>query len=159
MIDHSYWIVLLPLLSAFAIFFFCGVMYFYFSSTYLKYKLLQDTSEFLLWQAYGLREINKHWLQIMKKAKGGKEKELRFAFVEADDFFIKVLKERGYDVANFEETITGINKKILPNAEDILAAHRVRDAIIHDPNYTLDREQANKMLADYERAIKNVSLL
>lgn len=142
----------------FTLFFFIAVMYFYFKSTYIKHKFLQDTSEFLLWEAYGLREINKQWQQIMKKTKTGKERELRFALVEADDLFRKTLKNRGQGGKGFEETVRSINKKILPNAEEILQAHQMRDAMVHDPNYVIDVEQVKKFLDQYEKAIKSLSI-
>jgi len=143
---------------AFTIFFFCAVIWFYFNSTYLKYKFLQDTTEFLSKETYGLGAMTKNWKKIKKRAQGGTESELKLAIIEADDFLYESLQDMDYQGSTFEEMLNSPNKKRLPDFEEILEAHQVRNAIVYEPNYELDLQQAKRILLVYENAVKNVVL-
>lgn len=142
----------------FAAFFFCAVIYFYFNSSYIRYQFLQDTVEFLSWQSYGLREVNKRLRKIMKKVESGLENDLKLAIIEMDDLLYQTLDARGYEGQTFEEVAQNAGRRMLPQPEDILTAHQVRNSIVYDPNYKLDISAARKILADYETAIKNITV-
>lgn len=140
----------------FTAFFFAAVMYFYINSSYIQYHFLQDTVEFLSWQPYGLRQINKRWQKIMKKVEGGSEDEYKLAIMEADEFLYKTLEDKGFDGETFEELLKSASSKIVPSYETILSAHGVRNSIVHDSDYKLNLESAKTILSNYEKAIKGV---
>lgn len=141
----------------FTAFFFSALIYFYINSSYLKYQFWQDVSEFFSWQAYGLREINRRWRTITKKVAVGSEKEYKLALVEADDFLRKVLEDADYQGDTLEELAEDAGKRVLPNLENILQAHKLRNTVVYDVNYRLDLNLAKKILDDYEKAVKSVS--
>jgi len=139
----------------FTLFFLVAVIYFYAKSSYLKYNFLEDVVEFFSWQSYGSREANKHWQKIAKIIESGNESQYKLAIVEADDFLYKTLEDRGYEGDTFEELLENSRKKMLPEFEDILFAHQIRNSIIYDSDYKLDLEVARRVLNSYEKAIKN----
>jgi len=139
----------------FTAFFFCAVIYFYIESSYLKYKFTEDVTEFFSWQAYGLREVDRKWKEISRKTSAGSERDLKVAIVEADDFLKNALQDADLEGDTFESLVSNAEKRILPNANDILQAHAVRNSIVHDVNYHLDFNTARKILNDYEKAIRN----
>ncbi len=141
----------------FAGFFFCAVIYFYLNSSYLHYQFLQDVTEFFSWQAYGLIEVNKQWKKIIKKTASGLENDYKLAIIEADEFLHRTLEGRDLAGDTFEELVNSAGKRLLPDFEVILEAHAVRNSIVYNQSYTLETESAKKILADYERAIKNIS--
>ncbi len=143
---------------AFTIFFFCAVIYFYLNSSYLHYKFLQDTAEFISWQPYGLAEANKRWKKITKKLATGNENDYKLAIIEADEYLHLTLENAGYKGETFEELVKDAGTRLLPNYEDILDAHVVRSSIVYNPGYSLDIEKAKKILANYEAAVKNISI-
>ena len=140
----------------FTIFFLVAVIYFYRTSSYIQYKFMQDVSEFLSWEAYGFKEINKRWKKIMKKTESGAQADYKMAIIEADDILYKALEDAGYEGETFEELVEKAGRKIGPGAEDILEAHTVRNSIVYEPDYELDTEKARKILSDVEIAVKNV---
>ncbi len=142
----------------FTAFFFCAVLYFYLNSSYLQYKFLQDVFEFLSWQTYGSREVSKRWKNIIKKADSGLESDFKLAIVEADDFLRQTLENKGYEGKNFEAMVNSISKSVMPNFQEIMDIHEVRNSIVHDPNYRLDSENAKKILSTYERTIKSIAI-
>lgn len=140
----------------FTLFFLFFVIYFYINSSYLQDHFLQDTVEFLSWQPYGLRQINKRWQKIAHRIESENPDEYKLAIVEADDFLYKLLEDNGYQGETFEELLNSASSKIMPSAEEIISAHRIRNSVVYDTSYRLDLETTRKVLGNYERAIKNL---
>lgn len=152
--------MLFPIKAVFILFaavFLCAVIYFYLNSSYIRFQFLQDTVEFLSWQSYGLRDVNRRLRSMVKRIESGLENDFKLAIIELDDFLYQTLDERGYEGETFEELAQRAGRKMLPHPEDILTAHQVRNAIVYDPNYRLDAAVARKMISDYETAIRNVA--
>ncbi len=139
----------------FTVFFLAGIIYFYLNSSYLQYQFLQDTTEFFSWQPYGLREVNKRWGQITKRIVSGTETEYRLALIEADDFLYQVLEEKGYQGETFEELLAAAKMKI-PNYVEVVGAHKVRNEIVYNTDYSIDVENARQLLSIYESTIKTI---
>jgi|SRR3989344_9165399 len=143
----------------FTLFFLIAVIYFYINSSYLQYKFLQDTTEFISKETFGLSKVNKRWKPIKDKMASGTEADLKLAMIEADDFLYEALQEADIEGDTFEDLITNADKKTRISASEILEAHSVRNAIVYQPDYKLDSEQAKRMLSVYENTIKKLALL
>jgi hypothetical protein len=142
----------------FGMFFLAFVIYFMINSSWLQYKFLEDVTEFFSWQSYGSRGMSKAWNKIKKRADSGTESDCKLAIIDADDFLLGVLDERGYEGKDFEEIIAKAGKLISPILNDVLGAHEVRNSIVYDPNYNLATEEAKKILNTYESAIMAVGI-
>lgn len=140
----------------FAMFFLAFVIYFMINSSWLQYKFLEDVSEFFSWQSYGSRETSKRWNKIKKRVESGAESDYKLAIIDADDFLAEVLDDRGYEGADFKETINKASKLIAPILNDVLGAHEVRNSIVYNPDYKLSVDQAKKILDTYKSAINNI---
>lgn len=140
----------------FSVLLLAAVIWFYTNSTYIKYQFLQDTVEFLSWQPYGLRQVTHTWNKIVERVETGGESDYKIAVIEADEFLFSLLEERGYKGETFDERLEGASRKISPGFEVIRRAHAVRNAIIYDVNYTLSLNTTRAVLADYEKAVKNI---
>lgn len=140
----------------FTMFFLSALIYFMVNSSYLKYQFYEDVTEFFSWQAYGLREITNRLKRIQKRAETGIESEYKLALIEADDFLKETLEDREFKGKDFEELINNAGKIILPNLDEILSAHQIRNSIVYHPDYKIDLDEVKKILAIYETAIKNV---
>ena len=143
---------------AFTVFFFCAVIYFYLNSSFLRHQFLQDSIEFFSWQSFGLREVNNRWKKIMKNIKTGTESEYKLAIIEADDFLYQIMEDKGLKGDSFEELLASAGKKVVPDMDDLLTAHQVRNSIVYDANYSLEAEKGVRIMSLYEFAIKNISL-
>lgn len=140
----------------FSIFFFVSVIYFMFNSTYLKYEFLIDMEAFFDWQPGGSQKIAKRWKKIQKKIEIGTDYEYKLAVIEADDLLKDVLEDRGFKGKTLEERIEKVEETQLPNADEVIEAHKTRNSIVYNPDYKLDRDQVKKILNVYEQAIKNI---
>lgn len=140
----------------FSVVFFIIVVFLFINSSYLKYQSLLEVAEFLTWKSYGLRKIAKRWNRIQKRIETGAESEYKLAIIEADDFLNEILEKKAYSGETFEERVKQVEKVQLPNLEEILEAHEMRNSIVYDPDYKLDLEQARNILKIYEKGIKNI---
>ncbi|MBI3631590.1 MAG: hypothetical protein HY219_01860 [Candidatus Staskawiczbacteria bacterium] len=140
----------------FTMFFLAAVIYFMTNSSYLKYQFFEDITEFISWQAYGLREIANRWKKIQKRAESGAEAEYKLALIEADDFLREMLEDRGFTGKSFEELINNAGKIVLPNLDEILKAHEIRNSIVYNPDYKIDLDRVKKILLIYETTTKNI---
>lgn len=139
----------------FTLFFFGAVVYFYKNSSYLKYKFLQDVSEFVSFKPYGTIEISRNWEKIAKRLDSSDEKEQRLAVILADDFLYNTLDEMEYKGETFEELLESAKGKIR-NVPEVLAAHQIRNSLVYEPDRKIDLDEAKRMMSVYERAVKSL---
>ena len=142
----------------FSVIFFGGIIYFLIKSSYLKVKFWEDMVEFFTYKRYGVQTIIEKWNKIVKRIEKGSESEFKLAIIEADDFLNETLEKRGYPGETFEERLKKVNKEQLPNKEEILEAHKIRNSIVYDPDYRLNLEGVRRTIAIYERAIRNLEV-
>ena len=146
------------------IFIFCSIaflsmiIYLMMDSTWLKYKFLEDVSEFFSWKAYGQREMQKQWAKVKKRTETGTETDYKLAIIDADDFLAEVLDERGYEGKDFGESLALAGRLIAPILEEVMQAHETRNSIVYDPDFKLSAEEAKRILNTYEKAIKEVGI-
>jgi hypothetical protein len=140
----------------FTLFFLYYVIYFYVKSSYLYYNYFQDSGDITMVQPAKAVDFNNRWQKIVKKTESGQERDYKFAIIEADDFLNKLLESKGFKGEDFD-ALARAAKKILPNVDDVISAHEIRNNVVYDSDYKLDSEEAKNVLADYEKAIKNIS--
>ena len=128
------------------------------NSSWLQYKFLEDVTEFFSWQAYGQREMTKQWEKIKKRVESGAESDYKLAIIDADDFLVEVLDNRGYDGKDFEEIIGKAGRLIAPILKDVLSAHELRNSIVYNPDYKLSADEAKKVLDIYESVVKDIGI-
>ncbi len=142
----------------FAAIFLVFVIHFMINSSWMQYKFLEDVTEFFSWQAFGQRQMEKQWTRIRKRTESGSESDYKLAIIDADDFLLEVLDNRGYEGNTFEDSIEKAGRLIAPILDEVLRAHEVRNAIVYNPDYSLSAQEAQKILDIYESAAKNIGL-
>lgn len=140
---------------AFSIFFLGAVLWFMYVSTWMKHHFLEDVSEFFSWQAYGFKQIADRWKKIYKRLDSGVESECKLAIIEGDDFLLETLDDKGYEGNSFEEIVAAAGKAI-HNPDAILDAHKIRNSIVYEPDYSISLEETKRVLSLYENAVKNI---
>ncbi len=134
------------------------VIYFMVNSSYLRYKFLEDVTEFFSWKSYGSRELSRRWGKIKKRTETLQETDFKLAIIDADDLLVEILESRGYNSKNVEDAIRKTGKLIMPNQEEVLRVHEVRNSIVYNPAFKLTGEVGKKTLDIYEQAINSIGL-
>ncbi|MFH1841529.1 MAG: hypothetical protein ABH800_02090 [Candidatus Nealsonbacteria bacterium] len=116
-------------------------------------------TEFFSFRPFGKKKITKTWIKITKRLEAGSESEYKLAVIEADDMMENSLKKMGYAGQTVEEKLQNLTSVILPNIEEVKEAHRIRNNIVHDPDYRLSLEEAKKTLDAYGKAFDSFQIL
>lgn len=136
--------------------FFLTIVYFMFNSTFLKYKFIIDLTGFFNIEPASARRARKRWAGIRQRFEAGTESEYKLAVIEADALLNDVLEDKGFAGKNFDEKIEKVGKTQIPNPDEVISAHKIRNNIVHDPNYKLTKEEVKQVIAIYEKTIKDV---
>ena len=135
------------------------VIFMLFRTSWAKFSLFFDFTEFLTYRPYGLKKITKRWEKTKVRLQTGREAEYKLAVIEADGILDETLKRMGFPGSNAGERMQQLSAVILPNLNDVLDAHRIRNNIVHDPDFRLSAQETRRILEIYEQAFQNLDLI
>ena len=139
-----------------SIFLFVSIVIFSFRSDWLKFLIFEDSAEFLSFKPYGARRIVNVWNKIMKRLETGIESEYKLAILEADTILDNTLKRMGFVGETLGERLGNLTSATLSNIEEIERVHKVRNEILHDPDYKISLDETKEILAVYEKALRDL---
>lgn len=135
-----------------------GIVVLLLSSSWLKRFILEDLVETFEKRPYGAKKIFKEWLKIQQRLESDKIDEYKLALIEADGLLDDVLQKMGYKGETMGDRLKQLNATVLPNIEEVLEAHGVRNSVVHDPDYNLTPELAKRVAAVYEKALRSLEV-
>lgn len=133
-----------------------GLIFALAKSSYIRWRFVEDATEFMTFKPSGVRKLVKAWNKIKGRIDTGVESEYKLAVIEADGVVDDVLRRIGHKGDNLEERLKGLTSATLPNIEDLKEAHRSRTRILHNPDQGLSAEEAEKLLKVYEKALEDL---
>lgn len=142
----------------FSLLFIAGAVVLLIRNTWLKRRYLEDMIEFTTYRPYGVKETFKQWSRILKRLETNKEADYKLAIIEADGLLDDVFKKMGYKGESIGDRLKQIDAGTLPNIDQIWEAHKVRNNVVHDPDYRLTLDQAKKTLAIYEQTFRYLEI-
>ncbi len=139
--------------------FFVGLLIFlFFKSDYKSYRYLEWHSEFKNFKPYFGVKLDQNWEDIVEQAKDDNESERKLAIIEADDMIDSALAQLGYTGDNLMEKLDGLNKDIIPKIDELKEAHRLKRDLVYDPNKSVSKEDAERVIKDYEETFKDLQI-
>lgn len=137
-----------------------GMIIFFLSRThYLEWLFIQDAAQFFTMRPLGAYKITKQWNKIVGRLEAGSEPDYKLAVIEADDMLESSLKKMGYDGQTLEEKLGKLSSATLKNIDQLYEVHRLRNNIVHDPDYRLTLDEAKKSMDVYAQAFRNLQIL
>lgn len=113
----------------------------------------------------GVREIQvkgkiiKKWEEIMAKSKSHIESDWKIAVVEADKFMDDLIKQIGFKGRDMGERLKQVNPSQISNINEIWQAHKIRNNLVHDPNFKITYGDAEFVVKTYEKTLKELELI
>lgn len=127
---------------------------------WLDWWLVWDWKEFFTLRPYGLKKVTKKWEKIKKRLETGLEKEYKQAIIEADVLLNNCLISLKIGLETLEESLRKrIGPDTISNIEKVKEAHRIRNQIVREPDFKLNLEKTRELLAIYEKALQEISML
>ena len=138
--------------------FLLGIIALLLKNSWLKRRFLEDWTEFFIYRPFGVKKTFKQWAKVLKRLDTGKEADYKLAVIEADGLLNDILKKMEYKGETMAKILEQINATILPNIEEIWEVHKIRNNVVHDPDYELSLEQARKILEIYEKSFRTLEM-
>jgi len=138
--------------------FLLGIIFLLLKNTWLKRRFLEDWTEFLIYRPFGVKKTFKQWAKVLKRLDTGKEADYKLAVIEVDGLLSDILKKMGYKGETMAKILEQLDATILPNIEQIWKVHKIRNNVVHDPDYELSLEQARKILGIYEESFRTLEM-
>ncbi|MDO8577448.1 MAG: hypothetical protein Q7R55_01095 [Candidatus Wildermuthbacteria bacterium] len=148
-------VVLMPL-ALFLVFF---IIFALIKSSFLYYLIFLDWREFLTFRAFGLRRMAQQWERALARLETANEAEYKLAIIEIDSLIDESVRRLGFGGQNLEERLQNVSPAVLSNLSELKEAHRVRNNIVHDPNFLLSLDQARRVMGVYEQSLKELDLI
>lgn len=127
-------------------------------SSWWKSLYGKDLEEFRTYKAFGTQAFIRRWRKITRLLKTATPSEVKLALIEADSLLEEVLERMGYTAPTLGERLKQLKPDDIPNLDALWEAHRIRNNIVHDPDYRLPLGQAKKAINAYEQAFKGLDL-
>ncbi|KKQ23183.1 MAG: hypothetical protein US36_C0003G0017 [Candidatus Wolfebacteria bacterium GW2011_GWC1_37_10] len=129
----------------------------------IKAQLIKEPTEFF-YDILGKKGISRKrairgWKQVQRRLEINDEPNLKLAIIEADKILDEILKFGGYGGETMAERLKKINFKQLSNIEEIWQAHKIRNRIVHEPDFHIARGEAWMIIEMYKKAFKELGLI
>lgn len=135
-----------------------GIIYTISKSGWLN-KRIENWMDFLGVGNVGKRRQLKAWSQIVRRVKTNEMSNWKMAILEADKLLDDILKASGYRADTHDERIKQVMPEALSNIEQVREAHRVRNRVTQEPDFTITKEEAIATLKIYKAAFQEYGLL
>lgn len=146
-------------LMPFGLFFLFFIVFALVKSSFLYYLIFIDAREFVTFRAFGLRRMAQRWEQALRRLETANEAEYKLAIIEIDSMIDESLKRLGFTGETLEDRLQSVPSAVLSNIKELEEAHRVRNNIVHDPNFILSLTLARRVMGIYEQSLKALDLI
>lgn len=109
--------------------------------------------------ATSAKKMRKRWDKIENRLKTENVSQFKVAVIEADKIIDGILEGVGYKGENMGERIEKIMPGHIEDVEKLQWAHEIRNQIIHDESFEINKEKAEEVLGIYEKVLKDLEYL
>lgn len=107
---------------------------------------------------FNVQEYQTRWLKIENGLVNGDLRSYNYSVLEADKLLDKALKEMGIPGDSMGEKLKKIGNK-MPNIQKIWHAHKLRNQIVHESDFTINYNQARQALMIFRQALKDLGAI
>lgn len=105
------------------------------------------------------RSLNREWKGIEARLDRSAPSQYKLAILEADDFLNRALSEMGYAGSDSGGRLESIPPGHFSKLDALCDAHKVRNQIVLDRNFLLDKTEAARLLGLYREFLEEAEIL
>lgn len=98
--------------------------------------------------------FRREWLKIVQRMESGLDQDMTLAIIEADTLVDVVLRRAGYRGNTLAERMKQLDSARLKSLNDLWDAHKLRNMIVHMPNFKISVEEAHNALKKFKKALE-----
>lgn len=125
---------------------------------------MRDVREDLKKTLYGTKYVplitkagmTKKWAAIERRLESGNPSEYKVAIIEADSLVNDIVKELGYEGDDMAKRLDRMALLQPEDAETLRSAHQIRNRIVFEQDFSVDRTQANEVLETFKEFLKKL---
>lgn len=91
----------------------------------------------------------KDWAVVRKRFESDFERHWKIAILESDHLISRALRDIDISGVNLSEQLAQMPTDIYPSVPDVRAAHEIRNAIVHDEDYQIEKNEAKRIVNIY----------
>ena len=99
------------------------------------------------------------WQSVMDKLNSNNEDSYKQAVIEADKIFDDLLKRNNYRGNDMGDRLKQITSDKLSNINEIWQAHKLRNQLVHEPDFQLKEHEARRMIEIYQKAFQDLEAM
>lgn len=122
-------------------------------------KSLETISQSIETPALPKKAMVKKWESVLEKLESDDENTCKLAVIEADKIFDDLLVKIGYQGEDMGDRLKQLTPAQLSNLDQVWQAHKVRNQIVHQPDFRLTRSQAVRAVEIYQRALEDLEAI
>lgn len=104
------------------------------------------------------RTLQKEWRRIEERLLSKMPSEYKVAILEADAFTDRMLSEMGYEGKDVGERLRSIRPGHFSKMDALLEAHEIRNRVVLERDFSLDREEALRVLTLYHEFLDEAEI-
>jgi hypothetical protein len=130
------------------------IIYFLRNSGYIMFYYGSDLRDFFMVGAGASKKIAKQWTAITRRINSANDSDWKLAIIEGDKFVDDVVRHLGGQGNTLGERLNSLPPGTIQNLDELWSAHKVRNNIVHDPDYRLTQDKAKEVVGQYEKVLK-----
>lgn len=107
----------------------------------------------------GESKYDAKWKEVREHLESLRDAEWKFAVIEADNILEEILGQMGFPGDTLGEKMKQIDKNQLASINDLWEAHKLRNIIVHNPDYQIRYNDARVAVSQYEKALREMGVL
>jgi len=154
-------IFVIKILSFIAIFIFISaIIWGLKKSSWLYWHITADSRDFWRGSPFPFKkEAQKRWRKVKKKLASKKESNWKLAVIEATEIVEEVLVRMGYKAETLRKRLDLATPAQIPNLKEMKKVASIYEKVISDPDYKLEKKNAEKLIEVFEKFLRYVEYL
>lgn len=99
------------------------------------------------------------WGKVQSRLKDGSANSLRLAIIEADGVVDNALRRLGLSGETFADRLGHLDPEKYSTLDRLWDAHRIRNNLVHTPDFQVPTAKAEEAIAAYEAFLKEIKAL
>lgn len=104
-------------------------------------------------------EVIKRWQFLRERAFSNPPQSFVWAIIEADKFVDNILIQMKLPGEHMADRLERLNAWELKSLENLWRAHRIRNELVHQPDYNISSRDAEETLRLYEEFLKELEVI
>ncbi|MDP3948511.1 MAG: hypothetical protein Q8Q17_01025 [bacterium] len=107
----------------------------------------------------GTTILKERWESIISRSKINSSESIKASIIDADNLVDDILKRMGLEGESMVERMEKLSAGDFVTINQLLAAHHVRNRLVHEPGFSVSHEEANKVLQNYGSFLSEIGAI